>query len=255
MARGNEKKNIFIDDYDRNKYLDIIYEKKKNNAFLLYSYCLMDNHLHLLLKEESLDISNIMKRLNTSYASYFNRKYDRVGHVFQDRFRSEPIEKETYLLAVLRYIHNNPVKAGMVKNLSDYKWSSYFDYILEDDYAKGKSLVDCENILELFSRNTSKAVQYFIDFSKQDNEDVFLDIDDGNEEYERGNYVQLNHHNVRAFVNAFLNMRNIRGSLKDKNNRTAREDLIKTLKQQSNLSAREIADYLELSKGMVLRVK
>lgn len=91
----------------------------------------MDNHAHLLVNEGEDEISRIIKRIGTSYVYYFNKKYGRVGHLFQDRFKSEAIEDDSYLLAVVRYIHNNPVKAGIVKNASSYRWSSFNAYIEE----------------------------------------------------------------------------------------------------------------------------
>lgn len=89
----------------------------------------MDNHVHLLMSEGTEEISKIMKRINVSYAYYFNQKYGRIGHLFQDRFKSEGIEDDTYLLAATRYIHNNPVRANIVKHAGEYKWSSYGIYI------------------------------------------------------------------------------------------------------------------------------
>lgn len=129
MMRGNEKKDIFIDEEDKMKFIDILIEKKQDEAYYLYAYCLMNNHVHLIIKEGKDELSRIMKRINISYAHYFNDKYDRVGHIFQDRFRSEAIESEAYLLSAIRYIHMNPVKANVVKETSQYSWSSYNLYI------------------------------------------------------------------------------------------------------------------------------
>lgn len=89
----------------------------------VYAYCLMDNHVHLLLNTNHDDLAVIMKSIAVRYASFYNWKYSRTGHVFQDRFKSEPIEDERYLLAVVRYIHNNPIKAGMIEKPADYEWS------------------------------------------------------------------------------------------------------------------------------------
>ena len=100
----------------------------------------MDNHIHLLLKESSEGLATMMKRINVSFAYYFNQKHQRIGHLFQDRFKSEPIENERYLLAVIRYIHNNPVKAGIVKKPEQYKWSSYNSYLSLQE--PGTKLVD-----------------------------------------------------------------------------------------------------------------
>ncbi|MCC5468750.1 transposase, partial [Pelosinus sp. Bkl1] len=96
----------------------------------------MDNHIHLIIKEGKDPIASIVKRIATSYSYYFNKKYKRIGHVFQERFKSENIEDESYLLAAIRYVHQNPVKPG-IGAVDGYKWSSYRDYI-----GMGRNLTD-----------------------------------------------------------------------------------------------------------------
>ncbi len=93
----------------------------------MYAYCLMGNHVHLLMRTDENDepMGQIFRRICAQYVYWYNGKYERVGHLFQDRFRSEPIENDAYLLSVLRYIHQNPVKAGMVHDMADYPYSSY----------------------------------------------------------------------------------------------------------------------------------
>ena len=93
-----------------------------------YSYCLMSNHLHLLVREHKESVSSVMKRLGIAYAYYFNKKYQRNGHLFQDRFRSEPVNTMEYFVTLLRYIHQNPVKAGLVSSPGNYSWSSWHEY-------------------------------------------------------------------------------------------------------------------------------
>lgn len=85
----------------------------------------MGNHVHILIKEGKEDLGNVMRRIGASYVYWYNVKYDRVGHLFQDRFKSEAVEDNRYLLSVLRYIHQNPLKAGIVSDIREYKWSSY----------------------------------------------------------------------------------------------------------------------------------
>jgi putative transposase len=129
MVRGINKEIIFHDDEDRRKFLYILAKVKEGYPFELLGYCLMNNHVHLLIREGTENISQIMKRIGTRYAIYFNSKYDRKGHLFQNRFRSERVEDEEYLLTVLRYIHQNPVKAFLVNDTKDYLWSSYRAYL------------------------------------------------------------------------------------------------------------------------------
>lgn len=129
MLRGNERKNIFQDDKYKQRFLDGIETKGNEVDFAVHAYCIMNNHVHLLINSKGQDLASIMKGIAVRYAAFYNWKQGRVGHVFQDRFKSEPIENDAYLLAVVRYIHNNPVKARMVAKPADYRWSSYCEYL------------------------------------------------------------------------------------------------------------------------------
>ena len=149
-----------------------MFEKASEEKSDIYAYCLMDNHVHLLLHEEGTDIARLMKRINVSFVYYFNKKYKRVGHLFQDRFKSENVDSEDYLLAAVRYIHNNPVKAGIVNSPEKYLWSSYYDYI----NIKKRNDVITDKILNIFSGNISVAVKQFIDFSILDSDIKFIDL-------------------------------------------------------------------------------
>lgn len=131
MVRGNNKSVIFWCEEDYRKFIQIIYLVKEISGFDLFAYCLMDNHAHLLLKEtDKVDVSDIMKRINIRYAMWHNYKYSRIGHFFQGRFKSEPVNDEAYYANVLRYIHQNPLKAGKCVDILDYEWSSYKKYQL-----------------------------------------------------------------------------------------------------------------------------
>jgi len=98
------------------KFLDIVKKYKDESGMRVYAWCLMNNHVHLLVREVDEDLSATMKRIGVSYASYYNWKYLTTGHLFQDRFRSESVESKRYFLTVIRYIHQNPVKAGITSN-------------------------------------------------------------------------------------------------------------------------------------------
>ncbi len=113
LLRGINRQDIFYDEEDYCRFLEIVKRVETSGSVAVYGYCLMGNHVHLLLQEKEEELSVIMKRIGTSYAWWYNTKYDRVGHVFQNRFQSEVVETEAYLLEVLRYIHNNPVKAKL----------------------------------------------------------------------------------------------------------------------------------------------
>lgn len=129
VNRGNNKADIFFDDKDYNVFLKQLNEVKQSKDFDLYSYCLMPNHFHLLIEVNQQSLSKIMQCLLTAYVMYFNSRYKRVGHLFQSRYKAIVCGKEEYLLRLVRYIHLNPVRAKMVKNINDYKWSSHQYYI------------------------------------------------------------------------------------------------------------------------------
>lgn len=177
MLRGNEKKNIFNNDDDKKRFIEILAENKLDGKFYLTAFCLMSNHVHLMIKEGNEDLSSSIKRIAGTYVSYFNKKYDRTGHLFQDRFRSEPVEDESYVIALVRYIHQNPVKAGLVKKISDYKWSSYSCYLSDDD--EMCQIVDTDLILGIFSDDKKKAIEQFKNYMEQtEGTEVFIDIEE-----------------------------------------------------------------------------
>ena len=121
MLRGINRQNIFEDDRDRQRFIETILYYKTISNYELYGYCLMDNHIHLLIKEKDESISKAIKRICSSYVYWYNQKYERCGHLFQERYKSEVVETEGYFLTVIRYIHQNPIKAGLVKTLVDRK--------------------------------------------------------------------------------------------------------------------------------------
>jgi len=125
ISRGDAKQQIFLNDRDRILFLDLLGECVTRFNWILYAYALMPNHFHLLVQLTSETLSRGMHWLNGTYAIAFNQRHQRVGHVLQGRFKSPPVDKETYLLELLRYIVLNPVRANMVKRPEDYRWTSY----------------------------------------------------------------------------------------------------------------------------------
>jgi len=248
MLRGNERKSIFPEEEDYRKFLQILANKKRDDSFLLYAYCLMSNHLHLLIREKKQNISQIMKRINIAYAYYFNKKYNRVGHVFQDRFKSESIEEESYLLSVIRYIHNNPLDAKMVNDPILYLWSSYKYYIIE----RKKNLIDKEEILTIFSSKIPKAIQLFKTFSQKPSTSIDLEYKSNNiPTKEITNYEQ-----AYKYIRRYVKEKNLKiEDISKIQNKYYRDDLILSLKKKSNLSIREIAEILGINRSIVSRIK
>jgi REP element-mobilizing transposase RayT len=128
-ARGNGRGTIFFEDADRHRFLRQLCDSLEADSVLLYAYVLMDNHDHLFLETPEANLSAGMHYFNGSYTSYFNRRHDRVGHLFQGRFKGHLIEQTGYFLEVSRYIHLNPVRAKIVVRPADYRWSSYSGYV------------------------------------------------------------------------------------------------------------------------------
>lgn len=155
--RGNRKMAIFYDECDYLKYLELLEETRKRYPFILHSYCLMTNHIHLQLQTQQYSISITMKYLNTLYAKYFNQRHDLVGHLFQGRYGAELINSTAYERDVSKYIHLNPVEAYMVKKAEDYRWSSYRAYI----YHEYNPHVDTKKLLSYFPEPSSYHYQKF----------------------------------------------------------------------------------------------
>ena len=121
MLRGINRQRIFEDDEDREKFLEILKKSKEKDGFDLLAWCLMPNHVHLLIKENEVKLGTIFRRIGASYVYWYNGKYERTGHLFQDRFKSEPVEDDAVSLTVIRYIHRDPVKAGLCERPEEYE--------------------------------------------------------------------------------------------------------------------------------------
>lgn len=129
MLRGINGQQIFLCHEDYMKYLYILSDCKDICKFELLAYCLMGNHIHLLIREGNEPLEQIFKRVGVRFVRWYNNKYERTGHLFQDRFRSEPVASDEYAMTVVRYIHRNPVKAGLCQSAEQYHYSSYNEYI------------------------------------------------------------------------------------------------------------------------------
>lgn len=153
IARGNEQRDVFRDDSDRELYLRRLAHYQCRFRFRLYAYCLMTNHIHLALEMGQVPLSRVVLALHGSYAQAFNQRHHRVGHLFQGRYKALLVQKSAYLLALVRYIHENPVKAGIVREPRLFLWSS-------DRYYRGEPApywLDTRGLFELFGANPARA--------------------------------------------------------------------------------------------------
>ncbi len=145
ISRGNQRQDIFLDDKDLKTFLAYLSEYKTRYPFHLYAYSLMENHFHLLLKIEGTPLSKIMQSLLFRYTRYFNKRYGKVGHLFQGRYKAILCDKDAYLVELVRYIHLNPVRSGVVMDPEKYVWTSHLDYLgkvkdgfIEEDFVLGQ---------------------------------------------------------------------------------------------------------------------
>lgn len=164
ILRGINKQRIFEDEADYRRFLRILEDCKASCGFELYAYCLMSNHIHILLKTGEEPLERIFRRIGARFVYWYNAKYQRVGHLFQDRYKSEPVEDDTYFLTVVRYIHQNPVKAGLCATPADYPYSSF------PHYFDAHGLIDSGFILEMIGK------EEFLRYHNAKNEDRCLDI-------------------------------------------------------------------------------
>jgi len=167
ILRGINRQVIFDDDEDNGRLVETLERYKSICDFKLYAYCLMRNHIHLLLETGKEDLDLVIKRVAGSYVYWYNLKYKRSGHLFQDRFRSEAVENDRYFLTVLRYIHQNPVAAGLCKEPAAFKYSSYKDYLNDMP-----GLLDTDVVFSIIDK------EQFFKLVNEKKGDLCLDIED-----------------------------------------------------------------------------
>jgi len=159
IVKGNNGINIFSDNSDRKKLLKSLSSIVKRYNFKVYAYCLMSNHIHLLIETGNAPLSKLMGEFLTGYVQYFNKRWNRKGHLLGDRYKSILVDKDTYLFTVQRYIHLNPVKAKIVKHPVDYMWSSYREYMgLEKN-----TFVDTSIVLSYFNNDSRKFEEFTLE--------------------------------------------------------------------------------------------
>lgn len=237
MLRGINRQDLFEDDEDRQNFIEKLAFYKEKSGYKLYGYCLMSNHIHILLEEVIEPLSLIIKRISSSYVYYYNYKYARCGHLFQERFKSETVENERYFLTVLRYIHQNPIKANMVEEIKLYKWSSYNEYLY------GSKMVDTEFALKLFAEDKTAAIRDFISFNNEENEDRCL-------EFEINKRVDdIEAREIIKEISRVNNINELQYLEKDERN-----EIIKRLKELEGLSIRQIARIIGLSYNLVQKL-
>ncbi len=235
MIRGTGRQLIFEEPRDKVRFLEILEKCKEVSGFALYAYYLMDNHVHLLVQERDEPIEQIVKRIGSRYVYWFNLKYRRSGHLFGDRFRSEPVEDDLYFLTVVRYIHRNPVRAGLCTEPNQYVFSSYAAYA-EPNAA---SIVDTDFLLQMMDRAS------FIAYHAQEDETQCLDI-------EENPVVCMTDEQVREQLCAISGCGNIAAFQKL---RPADQRRYAAMLKQAGVSMRAIQRLTGLSMGIIAQCK
>lgn len=236
ILRGINKQTIFNGEADIKRFIETLLRVKKVSGYQIYGYCFMGNHVHLLMQEGQESIGHAMKRIGSSYVYWYNKKHERTGYLFQGRYRSETVEDDNYLMTVLRYIHQNPLKAGIVNDLRDYKWSSYNEYI-------GSSVIsDVDYILSIFNSDREKAVSEFILFHNKGNHDRCLDMDV---------IIQLSDKEAEKIICKVCGVENPY-DLKHVNKNNRNSSLYK-LKNDYNMTIRQIERLTGINRGVIFK--
>ena len=225
IIRGIGKQILFEDENDNRCFIRLIEKYSKETGVSVCAYCLMDNHVHLLLHDIATDTALFMKKLGVSYSAYFNAKYERVGHLFQDRYKSQNINDERAYLSVLRYILRNPEKAGICRT-EEYRWSSY------SSYGEINSFLDQTLTWELLGSKES-----FTGFVGEENRDICM-------EYEN----RINDATAAELIENILGVKS--GTALQQFERKERDRALRLLKE-GGLSIRKIERLTGINRGVI----
>jgi REP element-mobilizing transposase RayT len=240
MLRGANRQEIFHDEEDHIRFLETLDRYKRKSEIKVYGWCLMSNHIHLLFQEGKEELAVTMKRIGVSYVWFYNQKYKTMGHLFQDRYKSESIESDEYLMSVARYIHQNPVKAGMVKKPDEWEWSSCQGYYGREYYPP--FMLDRDLVLDMFSQNKETAIQRFMKYNEIESEDRHLE-----DEIK----VRFTDEEAREEIKKILNgyeIANIKSLVKSE-----RDEMIGRIKKIEGLTQRQISRIFGISLTLVNR--
>jgi putative transposase len=236
IIRGINKQNIFEDEEDRQIFIEKLGYYKMISGYIVYGYCLMDNHIHLLLGEGKEMIGKVIQRISSSYVRWYNQKYERCGHLFQERFKSEVVKDEAYFLTVLRYIHRNPIKAGIIQTVDAYPWSSY------PQYGGTTGIVDIDVALGIFSNNRERAQKLLYEYSMEETVDECI-------EYQEK--VVVSDEEILKYLRK---MGIVSISKLQQFSKEQRNDVLRSLKNRDGISIRQLARITGISKSVINRI-
>ncbi|CQR46298.1 Transposase IS200 like protein [Paraliobacillus sp. PM-2] len=238
MFRGINKQIVFEDDDDRFNFLATLKKYKMISGYTIYGYCIMDNHVHLLIKESAEEnLSKAIQRISSSFVLWYNKKYDRTGHLFQGRFKSVNIEDERAFLTVLRYIHQNPLKAGLTTNVFTSKWTSIVDYLY------GSTLVSVDYAFKLFSSNKDNAYYLFNEYM-QLSDDTYTCL----------NFATINRAKDAELIELLKRKGIVQLSELKKLDKEQRNKIIIELKNMNGVSTRQLSRITGIPKTTISRI-
>lgn len=240
ILRGIDKQDIFFCDNDYFRFLEIVEESKSKYKYEIYSYCLMSNHTHLIIYDQMSNLSKIMQSIEISYSSYFNKKYERIGHLFQNRFLSKQIEDMEYLKTACRYIHQNPQRAG-ISRTENYKWSSYREYIDKNQIINSKML------LSIFSTDERQAKDEFIKFHSTESNKKISDLI----EYEMKE--RITDDELSIYICELLNIPNVYKILEY--NTEKRNKILAKIKENRKITSAQLSRVLGINRKIIERAK
>lgn len=179
MARGVEKRNIFVDDSDRRRFVSRLGRYAEETGIDIYAWVLMPNHIHVLTRTSDIPLSKFMQKILTAYAVYFNKKHDRTGHLFQNRYRSILVQEESYFLELVRYIHLNPLRSGIVNTrdgIDRYIWSGHAGIMNKGLFAWQNTT----SVLRHFNGNQETRLQNYLKYLFDNDTKTEVNYDEGN---------------------------------------------------------------------------
>lgn len=229
ILRGINQEAIFNKSANKRKVIYTIIEKQEDNPIEIYGYCIMNNHIHMLVRGDISMLSTFISCVSITYAMYYNRVNDRVGYVFQNRYKSYPIEKEDYFWTCLRYIHNNPVKAKLCKTPEDYKWSSFNGYMNATDILLSVKA-------HQFMGKTYSHIDSFTTYHQEEDFKLYPDVEE--------DYKMVQMRIVEHIVSIIMKKYNIENSCEIKGYKQAFKELKLALKDEAELKPGEIKEYL-----------
>lgn len=235
MTQGINKEYIFNTECEIKKYLELLEQNSKKFNIKIIAYCIMNNHAHLLVYTEQIkDISEFMRRVNTIYAMYYNKKKNRCGYVFRNRYRAEEIYTEKHLISCINYIHNNPVKAGICKEKKNYKYSSYNDYVNKKRFVNDELIANYLECNGINYRNVINSnfecynfIEYEIKKERKENKEKII-----------SNFIQTNNMELEKLIN----------------DRDKLKNLVIQLYEECNMTQKEIAERLGINRSKVQRL-